>query len=687
MIVMSLGYYTKDISDDWMKKLKQKLKNLRPSTAEMDKEKHDNHLMVSNHKDTSMNSHNRPTTSAANADQMVNAHAIPLKENNPRMKPISEKIDDDMNIDDIINDITHVLQDDSDMNAIHILGNPKPNMLSKAATFSVPSSSSSRSIDPKSLALPLTVSRSDSIPYPSISCRRITLHLLNTWGDMNYIGLTGIEVIVLENGEMKALTLTHEHIEHVEPRDLSAIGCYDDPRVPENLFNNINHISDDKFMWLIPFTSKSSHYIQFDLKARYHVIGMNIWNYNKPDEGLLRGVREISIECDSQLLGYWICRMGMGYDGVEYNQMIYFHEIFKLSSKQDHPSHKESEKNHKFKDKTHEMISNTLPGICCGSNSHIIHSKFQTISEQAKKSYNYVRYITPAIKQDYEPQMLPSGLLYTITILDNWGDDYFVGLDMIEFLDNAGKSIDLSIAQATVTALPHSLRDLQGYETDQRLPTNLFRRDIYSSISSNDINEKSSERKIDSWLAPISHSMAIQERKASILRNLSTPDRIKPFLPTNLSQYKFYENYYEMLLHDDDIDEDIVSIPRDNKLWIMFRYPITISAIRFYNYSKTPTRGVKDFSIHLDGQLIYLGTLQQSTIPSNSSIDINPQSILFTNDVKQVRIDKDFINYCGLTEQDVLYINERQVMVRSKDMYSRKPSVAAEGVYVDVKNR
>lgn len=72
---------------------------------------------------------------------------------------------------------------------------------------------------------------------------------------------------------------------------------------------------------------------------------------------------------------------------------------------------------------------------------------------------------------------------------------------------------------------------------------------------------------------------------------------------------------------------------------------------------------------------------------SLNSFKPSHQTVLFTNDIELVNIEKDHVNYSGLSEQDVLYINERQVMVRSKDMYNRKPSVGAEGVFADLQKR
>jgi hypothetical protein len=46
------------------------------------------------------------------------------------------------------------------------------------------------------------------------------------------------------------------------------------------------------------------------------------------------------------------------------------------------------------------------------------------------------------------------------------------------------------------------------------------------------------------------------------------------------------------------------------------------------------------------------------------------------------------VTYCGSVEQDVLCINERQVMVRSRGMYDQSaPNVSLEGVEADLAKR
>jgi hypothetical protein len=46
------------------------------------------------------------------------------------------------------------------------------------------------------------------------------------------------------------------------------------------------------------------------------------------------------------------------------------------------------------------------------------------------------------------------------------------------------------------------------------------------------------------------------------------------------------------------------------------------------------------------------------------------------------------VSYCGAGEQDLLCINERQVMVRSKGMYDQEPpNTSLEGVQSDLQKR
>lgn len=49
---------------------------------------------------------------------------------------------------------------------------------------------------------------------------------------------------------------------------------------------------------------------------------------------------------------------------------------------------------------------------------------------------------------------------------------------------------------------------------------------------------------------------------------------------------------------------------------------MNISGINFYNYSKTPSRGLKDFEVFLDDNLIWKGFLKRPTGPNDNKTSI-----------------------------------------------------------------
>ena len=51
-----------------------------------------------------------------------------------------------------------------------------------------------------------------------------------------------------------------------------------------------------------------------------------------------------------------------------------------------------------------------------------------------------------------------------------------------------------------------------------------------------------------------------------------------------------------------------------NELWICFEEPVSVSVIRVLNYSKSPSRGVREFEVLVDDALLFVGVLRKHTI-------------------------------------------------------------------------
>jgi hypothetical protein len=315
-------------------------------------------------------------------------------------------------------------------------------------------------------------------------------------------------------------------------------------------------------MWLIPFTRGSTHTVEIDLGSTINTISaLRVWNYNKGEssgngawnEDVPRGVRLMSIFVDERLVGKCELRMGPGFDGVYHAQLIILRNV----------------------QRGHSRI---CPGI----------SFAESLPRQ-------LRYVTPLLKQDYEVPVLPTGLLWKIVFHDNWNDGYYIGLDQIELFDVDGKKIEVLSnpddsstgstpnAGAFISAVPHSLNDLDDSFFASSNPADSSRRDIvrvgdeWRNVGSlRDprtpdqlfVNSPPNARGADAarhpWLCPLSRCMTAEERERCARRLLGSSAEVAS-----------------------------LRFPVDNTLFIMFQYPVCLSSLRFFNYSKTPSRGVR----------------------------------------------------------------------------------------------
>ena len=425
--------------------------------------------------------------------------------------------------------------------------------------------------------------RPSPTPSPTMTAKTtVRITILDTHGDSDYVGLAGLALLYrdAQTGELQQVSTPSLMTLFAQPHSLADIGHFDDPRVPENLLNGRNQSTDDTDMWLIPFTPGGSHTLDIRVPSRAEPpVGLRVWNYNKSPDDVFRGVRCVKLTLDHKVLGCAEIRMATGCSGVELGQSIYFHEL---------------------------LPESTGAAAVAAAGSAVV---------------TPLTFLPPCVRQDYETHVEPSGQLLKLSLLSNFGDEHFIGLDAIEIWDKYGTR--LTGVSANVTASPSHIHG------DARVPSRLLMPPCASGQSS--------------WLTPLMAQMSAEERRA-----LAAPgDRTPKIFSTN-------------------------------SVFVMLDRPVSIGCIRLINYSKTPRRGVREVKVDLDGKLLYIGSLQQSTGPCGFDEGL---AIIFTRNAQMFLKFKAHVHCSGEQSQDVLHINERTIAIKSKGMYE-KPPATAEGIVV-----
>ncbi|KAL5018794.1 hypothetical protein ScPMuIL_004516 [Solemya velum] len=274
--------------------------------------------------------------------------------------------------------------------------------------------------------------------------KKLELNFIATWGDLHYLGLTGLEVVG-KDGESLPVTLD---MVTATPRDVRSLpGHQEDSRTLNKLFNNTNVTSSDEHMWLIPFTEGKKHTLTINFKEVALLAGLRIWNYNKSPEDTYRGARLVHVSVDGKQIspeeGYLI-RKGPGNCHFDFAQEIGF-----MSQKSPTPTRTTSDK----------------------------------ISVSGRSS------MTEEASQDYEAMLMPCGFIYQLQLFSTYGDPYYVGLNGLEIFDEAFNQITLT--ESNISAYPDSVNVLEGVKNDVRTPDKLVDGE----------NDSTDGRHM--WLAPI----------------------------------------------------------------------------------------------------------------------------------------------------------------------------------------
>ncbi|XP_036051886.1 katanin-interacting protein isoform X4 [Onychomys torridus] len=268
----------------------------------------------------------------------------------------------------------------------------------------------------------------------------LRLNFTASWGDLHYIGLTGLEVV----GKDGQALPVHPHQLSASPRDLNDLPEYtDDSRTLDKLIDGMNITTEDEHMWLIPFSPGLDHVVRIHFDRAQSIAGLRLWNYNKSPEDTYRGVKiaHVSLDglCVSPAEGFLI-RKGPGNCHFDFAQEILFGDYLQTRLS---PA------------PTRRLDSKSL--------------------ERAS--------------MDYEAPLMPCGFIFQFQLLSSWGDPYYIGLTGLELYDEHGERIPLS--QNNIAAFPDSVNALEGVCGDVRTPDKLI----------DQVNNTSDGRHM--WLAPI----------------------------------------------------------------------------------------------------------------------------------------------------------------------------------------
>ncbi|XP_048188339.1 katanin-interacting protein isoform X2 [Perognathus longimembris pacificus] len=292
------------------------------------------------------------------------------------------------------------------------------------------------------LELPPSPSVPDvTTPEPGIYhgiCLR--LNFTASWGDLHYLGLTGLEVVG-RDGQALPVRL---HQLSASPQDLNDLPEYtDDSRTLDKLIDGVNVTTEDEHMWLIPFSPGLDHVVTIRFDRAESIAGVRFWNYNKSPEDTYRGAKiaHVSLDglCVSPSEGFLI-RKGPGNCHFDFAQEILF--VDHLRAPLPPPPARRLD--------------------------------WKSLERSS---------------MDYEAPLMPCGFIFQFRLLTSWGDPYYIGLTGLELYDERGDKIPLS--ENNIAAFPDSVNVLEAVQGDVRTPDKLV----------DGVNDTSDGRHM--WLAPI----------------------------------------------------------------------------------------------------------------------------------------------------------------------------------------